>query len=111
VQRNESFTTGRFPVVQFDSSQKPFVAFGNVPKAVVFVRQPLKSLGQLLPFASDSFGAANANRVLDVGAVAEVQAKDVSAGVEQGADGGKVQARGAERGDDLGVADAAHGVL
>jgi hypothetical protein len=49
--------------------------------------------------------------VLGVGAVAEVQAEDVRAGVEQGADGGEVGARGAERGDDLGVAKAAHGVL
>src|SRR4030095_12129629 len=49
--------------------------------------------------------------VLGVGAVAEVQAEDVRAGVEQGADGGEVGARGGERGDDLGVAKAAHGVL
>ena len=26
--------TGRFPVVQFDFSQKPFVTFGNVPVEV-----------------------------------------------------------------------------
>jgi len=34
VQRKESFTTGSFAVAQFDSSQKPLVAFGNVPKTV-----------------------------------------------------------------------------
>jgi len=33
-QRKESSTTGSFPVAQFDSSQKPYVTFGNVPKAV-----------------------------------------------------------------------------
>ena len=29
----ESSTTGRFPVVQFDSNQRPHVAFWNVPTA------------------------------------------------------------------------------
>jgi hypothetical protein len=29
----EPFTTVSFPVVKFNSSQKPFVAFGYVPKA------------------------------------------------------------------------------
>jgi len=32
-QRKESFTAGSFPVAQFDSSQKPFVAYGNVPNS------------------------------------------------------------------------------
>jgi hypothetical protein len=31
VQRQDSFATVSFPVAQFNSSQKPFVAFGNVP--------------------------------------------------------------------------------
>jgi len=30
--------TGSFPVVQFDSGQKPFVEFGNVAKAAVCVQ-------------------------------------------------------------------------
>jgi hypothetical protein len=29
----QPFTTVSFPVVKFNSSQKPFVAFGYVPKA------------------------------------------------------------------------------
>ena len=33
LQRKESLTTVSFAVAQFDSSQKPYVAFGNVPKA------------------------------------------------------------------------------
>jgi hypothetical protein len=31
MQREESSTTGCFPVVQIDTSQKPYVPFGNVP--------------------------------------------------------------------------------
>jgi len=31
AQRKESLTTVSFAVAQFDSSQKPYVAFGNVP--------------------------------------------------------------------------------
>ena len=42
--------------------------------------------------------------VVGVRAVAEVQAEDISAGAHQRLDGGAVRARGAERGDDLGVA-------
>lgn len=34
-QRKESFTTGSFAVAQFDLSQKPLVAFGNVPIPVI----------------------------------------------------------------------------
>gem|GEM_PF-2621164 len=30
-QRKESLMTDSFPVAQFDSCQKPFVAYGNVP--------------------------------------------------------------------------------
>jgi hypothetical protein len=30
-QREGPFTTGTFPVAQFDSCQKPFVAYGNAP--------------------------------------------------------------------------------
>lgn len=33
LQRLLPFTKGSFPVAQFDSSQKPYVAFCNVPKA------------------------------------------------------------------------------
>ncbi len=42
-------------------------------------------------------------------AVAEVQAEDVRAGVEQGADGCLVAAGGAQRGENLGAAKATHG--
>ena len=49
--------------------------------------------------------------VLGVGAVAEVEPQDVSTGVKESADGAKVRAGGAERGDYRGVAKAAHGVL
>lgn len=35
VQRKESFTTGSFAVAQFDSSQKPLVAFGNMSDPVL----------------------------------------------------------------------------
>ena len=34
TQRKESSTSDSFPVAQFDSSQKPYVAFGNVSIAV-----------------------------------------------------------------------------
>lgn len=35
TQRKESFTTGSFAVAQFDSSQKPLVAFGNMSDPVL----------------------------------------------------------------------------
>lgn len=36
-QRKESFRKHSVPVAQFDSSQKPFVAYGKVPTRVVQV--------------------------------------------------------------------------
>jgi hypothetical protein len=47
--------------------------------------------------------------MLGVGTVAEVQAEHIRTGIEQRADGGEIRAGRAERGDDLGVAEAAHG--
>jgi len=41
VQRIQSSTTGSFAVVQFNSSQKPFVAFGIVPMGVTGCNEEL----------------------------------------------------------------------
>jgi hypothetical protein len=35
IQRKVSSMTGSYPAAQFDSSQKPYVAFGIMPKAVL----------------------------------------------------------------------------
>jgi hypothetical protein len=59
--------------------------------------------------ALDAADAIEPLSVLLLCAVAEVQAEDIGADIEHRADDGRLGARGPQRGDNLGMAQAAHG--